>query len=123
MGVFVSGKSQGILGKSIFDWLRERLARRSMAEARPRFDDVPCLGPHGFTRIGYTRVGQRDASRTVVCVHGLTRNAATSTFSPQRLAERGVRVVAPDLPGRGRSEFLRTPRTTARRSISRRWPR
>ena len=34
-----------------------------------------------------------------MCVHGLTRNAATSISSRRRLVERGMRVVAPDLPG------------------------
>ena len=56
--------------------------------------------------MGYTEWGSADAPRTVVCVHGLTRNSRDFDFLAQRLVERGVRVVAPDLPGRGRSEFL-----------------
>jgi pimeloyl-ACP methyl ester carboxylesterase len=77
-----------------------------MAKFAPRFDDVPVLGPHGFTRMGYTEWGSAGALRTVVCVHGLTRNSRDFDILAQRFAERGVRVVAPDLPGRGRSEFL-----------------
>ena len=77
-----------------------------MPKLAPRFDDLPVLGPHGFTRVGYTEWGSVDAPRTVVCVHGLTRNSRDFDFLAQRLVERGVRVVAPDLPGRGRSEFL-----------------
>ena len=53
--------------------------------------------------MGYTAWGPEDAERTVVCVHGLTRNSRDFDFLAQRFAERGMRVVAPDLPGRGRS--------------------
>jgi pimeloyl-ACP methyl ester carboxylesterase len=76
-----------------------------MPKIAPRFGDVPVLGPHGFTRVGYTEWGERTARRTVVCVHGLTRNSRDFDFLAQRLVERGARVIAPDLPGRGRSEF------------------
>ena len=77
-----------------------------MAKIVPRFDELPVLGPHGFTRVGYTEWGERNAPRTVVCVHGLTRNSRDFDFLAQRLVERGARVIAPDLPGRGRSQFL-----------------
>jgi pimeloyl-ACP methyl ester carboxylesterase len=77
-----------------------------MPKTAPRFDDLPVLGPHGFTRVGYTEWGERSARRTIVCVHGLTRNSRDFDFLAQRLVERGARVIAPDLPGRGRSEFL-----------------
>lgn len=69
----------------------------------PRFGEFIALGPHGFTRLGYTAWGPGDAERTVVCVHGLTRNSRDFDFLAQRLAALGMRVVAPDLPGRGRS--------------------
>lgn len=75
-----------------------------MAKLTPRFDEVPVLGPHGFLRVGYTEWGPADAERTVVCVHGLTRNCRDFDFLAERLVERGARVIAPDLPGRGRSE-------------------
>jgi pimeloyl-ACP methyl ester carboxylesterase len=61
------------------------------------------LGPHGFTQVGYTAWGFEDAERTVVCMHGLTRNGRDFDFLAQRLAALAMRVVAPDLPGRGRS--------------------
>ena len=53
--------------------------------------------------MGYTAWGPEDAERTVICVHGLTRNSRDFDFLAQRLAALGMRVVAPDLPGRGRS--------------------
>lgn len=44
------------------------------------------------------------AERTpVVCLHGLTRNAADFEQLAQRLAARGHRVIVPDIRGRGRS--------------------
>jgi pimeloyl-ACP methyl ester carboxylesterase len=74
-----------------------------MAKLTPRFEEFLALGPHGFGRVGYTEWGARDAQRTVICVHGLTRNSRDFDFLAARLVERGMRVVAPDLPGRGRS--------------------
>lgn len=75
-----------------------------MATLAPRERQFIALGPHGFTRIGYVEWGPPDARHTVICVHGLTRNGRDFDFLAQHLAGRGLRVVAPDLPGRGRSE-------------------
>jgi len=73
----------------------------------PRLDDVSVLGPHGFVRVAYADWGPIGAGRrTVVCVHGMSRNGRDFDVLAQRLAARGMRVVAPDLPGRGRSEWL-----------------
>src|SRR4029453_19638321 len=75
---------------------------RSAASLSPRFREYIALGPHGSTQMGYTAWGPDDAERTVVCVHGLTRNSRDFDFLAQRLAALGMRVVGPDLPGRGR---------------------
>jgi len=72
----------------------------------PRFGEFAALGPHGFTRIGYVEWGPEHAEQTVICVHGLTRNSRDFDFLARRLVQRGMRVVAPDLPGRGRSEAM-----------------
>ncbi|MBX9631405.1 MAG: alpha/beta hydrolase [Burkholderiales bacterium] len=72
----------------------------------PRFHTYPLLGSFGFVRLHYTEWGPRDAERTVICLHGLTRNGRDFDFLARHLAQRGMRVVAPDLPGRGRSERL-----------------
>jgi pimeloyl-ACP methyl ester carboxylesterase len=76
---------------------------QSEAPLSPRFREFIALGPHGFTQMGYTAWGPEDAERTVVCVHGLTRNSRDFDFLAQRLAALAMRVIAPDLPGRGRS--------------------
>lgn len=75
-------------------------------ELSPREGSVHALGPHGFTRVAYFEWGPRDAAQVVVCVHGLTRNARDFDFLARRLADKGMRVVAPDLPGRGKSEWV-----------------
>ena len=118
MGVFVSGKSQGILGKNIYGWLKPTPDARAMRRGRAR------SGPHGFTRIAYVEWGPPDAEQVVLCVHGLTRNARDFDFLARRLAARGMRVVAPDLPGPRPQRLGRErPRTTRRRSTSPRRPR
>jgi pimeloyl-ACP methyl ester carboxylesterase len=76
------------------------------AELSPREGSVAALGPHGFTRVAYFEWGPRDAAQVVVCVHGLTRNARDFDFLAHRLAMRGLRVIAPDLPGRGKSDWV-----------------
>ena len=78
-------------------------------ELRPREGSVQALGPHGFTRIAYFEWGPESASQVVLCVHGLTRNARDFDFLARRLASKGMRVIAPDLPGRGKSDWVRVP--------------
>ncbi|WP_207478976.1 alpha/beta fold hydrolase [Arenibaculum pallidiluteum] len=67
------------------------------------------LSPAGFHRIAYAEWGAPDAGRTVVCVHGLTRNGRDFDFLAAGLAGAGLRVLCPDMPGRGRSDWLADP--------------
>ncbi|MEO5693131.1 MAG: alpha/beta hydrolase [Usitatibacter sp.] len=76
-----------------------------MAELTPRFDEAMAMGPHGLVRVAYTEWGRRDAEQVVLCVHGLTRNSRDFDYLARRLVNKGMRVVAPDLPGRGRSQW------------------
>ena len=75
----------------------------------PRQGQVAALGPRGFSRVAYVDWGPIDARHAVICVHGLTRNGRDFDLLAQALAREGCRVVAPDLPGRGRSEWLKRP--------------
>jgi pimeloyl-ACP methyl ester carboxylesterase len=59
--------------------------------------------------LGYIERGDEDAGRTVVCVHGLTRNAHDFDALAQALARRGRRVIAVDVAGRGQSSWLQDP--------------
>jgi pimeloyl-ACP methyl ester carboxylesterase len=78
-------------------------------ELTPREGEVASLGPHGFSKVAYVEWGPPEAEQVVVCVHGLTRNSRDFDYLARRLAVRGIRVIAPDLPGRGRSEWLANP--------------
>jgi pimeloyl-ACP methyl ester carboxylesterase len=100
------------------------LSARRMPKIAPRFDDLPVLGPHGFTRIGYTEWGERNARRTVVCVHGLTRNSRDFDFlAPAARRARRARDRARSPGPRAQRIRSRTRKTTARRFTWRRWPR
>lgn len=66
------------------------------------------LSPHGFHRIAYVAWGNRKAARTVICLHGLTRNGRDFDVLANALADE-FRVICPDMPGRGKSEPLSDP--------------
>jgi len=66
------------------------------------------LSPAGFHLIRYLEWGAHDGRPTVLCVHGLTRNAHDFDLLAERLARR-YRVVAVDVVGRGGSERLIDP--------------
>lgn len=68
---------------------------------------MPILTPAGFSELAWAEWGPDAPVRTVLCVHGLTRQGRD--FDPLAIsfAAAGWRVVAPDMPGRGRSTRLR----------------
>lgn len=66
------------------------------------------LGVHGFHRVAYVEWGEASAPRTVLCVHGLTRNGRDFDRLASVLAQRW-RVACPDIVGRGRSDWLPDP--------------
>jgi pimeloyl-ACP methyl ester carboxylesterase len=59
----------------------------------------------GFHRIAYTEWGEPGDDPAVVCVHGLSRNGRDFDFFSAALQAKR-RVICPDLPGRGRSDWL-----------------
>jgi len=63
----------------------------------------------GFHRVAYWQWGPQEAERTVVCVHGLTRQGRDFDVLARTLARAGWRVVCPDLVGRGMSGWLEDP--------------
>lgn len=69
---------------------------------------VACLSPAGFHRMAYTQWGREGAERTVVCVHGLTRNGRDFDHLALALTDTS-RVACPDVVGRGRSDWLGNP--------------
>jgi len=69
---------------------------------------VLCASPSGLHRLSYVEWGAPDNARVLVCVHGLARCARDFDPLAQALADR-YRVVCPDMPGRGFSDWLRDP--------------
>ena len=67
---------------------------------------LACLGPSGFHRVVYSEWPGPAGAPTLVCVHGLSRNAQDFDAIAEALSK-VYRVVCPDMPGRGRSEWLR----------------
>jgi pimeloyl-ACP methyl ester carboxylesterase len=76
----------------------------------PRLRDVLCASPAGLHRVAYwewlPEGGSGAGLPTVVCVHGLTRNARDFDLLAQRLSRR-YRVICADMPGRGHSQWLK----------------
>jgi pimeloyl-ACP methyl ester carboxylesterase len=50
--------------------------------------------------------GDVSAAQVVVCAHGLSRNGRDFDVIAQRMADKGARVLAVDVPGRGESDWL-----------------
>lgn len=66
------------------------------------------LGYHGFHRINYLEWGKPEhfnKQETLLCVHGLTRNARDFDYFAQKLCNQ-YRIVCPDVVGRGDSDHL-----------------
>jgi pimeloyl-ACP methyl ester carboxylesterase len=69
---------------------------------------VQCAGPHGLHRIHYTEWGDRTNPRVLVCAHGITRVCRDFDFLAQAMSGQ-YRVICPDMPGRGGSDWLTVP--------------
>jgi pimeloyl-ACP methyl ester carboxylesterase len=74
----------------------------------PRIRHFRGLSAHGFHRVVYYEWGAQDNPDVVVCVHGIGRNGRDFDVLGEALAPTH-RVLAPDMPGRGASEWLRDP--------------
>ncbi|MBX3587742.1 MAG: alpha/beta hydrolase [Ramlibacter sp.] len=78
----------------------------------PKLNYVPCPDTAGGHRMAYWQWGAADAAHVVVCVHGLSRQGRDFDVLAQALVARAggaLRVVCPDVAGRGRSDWLKDP--------------
>jgi pimeloyl-ACP methyl ester carboxylesterase len=75
---------------------------------RPQKRQVRCVSPSGLHRLAYLEWGTPNRERVLVCVHGLTRCARDFDVLAASLAA-DYRVICPDLPGRGDSDWLQAP--------------
>lgn len=69
-----------------------------------REGDVFCLSAQGFHRMHYVEWGDPRAERVAICVHGMTRSGRDFDELARALPE--LRVVCPDVVGRGSSDWL-----------------
>jgi pimeloyl-ACP methyl ester carboxylesterase len=85
---------------------------RTFAMADPTLNFIDCPDPAGTHRMAYWMWGDPQATHTVVCVHGLTRQGRDFDVLAQALVARSggaVRVICPDVAGRGHSDWLADP--------------
>ena len=78
----------------------------------PTLNYVSCPDSAGSHRMAYWLWGSADAPHVVVCVHGLSRQGRDFDALARALLERSaqpLRVVCPDVVGRGRSDWLADP--------------
>lgn len=89
-------------------------ANAASATLQPRLARVTCAHPGGLHQLAYREWfdpshGDRDSAPVVVCVHGLTRLSNDFDALARALAQRGWRVVCPDMIGRGDSDRVADP--------------
>jgi pimeloyl-ACP methyl ester carboxylesterase len=73
-----------------------------------KIKSVQCLSLAGLHRMSYKEWGDENNPNVLVCVHGVTRVADDFDSLAQSLAN-DYRVIAPDIVGRGRSDWLKNP--------------
>ena len=77
----------------------------------PRLAHVQCLDSRGLHRMAFWEWGDAASPHVVVCVHGLSRQGRDFDTLARDLLSRdpSLRVVCPDVVGRGRSDWLADP--------------
>jgi pimeloyl-ACP methyl ester carboxylesterase len=81
--------------------------------SEPTLNYVSCPDATGGHRMAYWQWGRADAPHVVLCVHGLSRQGRDFDTLAQALLTRasdGLRVVCPDVVGRGQSDWLQNPK-------------
>lgn len=66
---------------------------------------VKWLNGTEFNRLAYYEWGDSNNTQVVICAHGLTRNGRDFDYLASTL-EKDYRVICPDFPGRGQSDWL-----------------
>ncbi len=81
----------------------------------PDLNHVNCPDAGGAHRMAYWQWGRSVSGHVVVCVHGLSRQGRDFDVLARVLCEQavgqpgGIRVVCPDMAGRGESDWLKDP--------------
>lgn len=81
--------------------------------SEPTLHHVSCPDARGSHRMAYWQWGPASAGHVVLCVHGLTRQGRDFDTLARALLARAahgtLRVVCPDVAGRGQSDWLQDP--------------
>ena len=78
----------------------------------PTLNYLTCPDATGGHRMAYWQWGDEQSSHMVVCVHGLTRQGRDFDTLAQALCRQAtapIRVICPDVAGRGQSDWLKDP--------------
>ena len=67
---------------------------------------ILCLATDDFHKVSYMDWGNPDSKKIAICVHGVSRNGRDFDYLARALVPQGYRVICPDMPGRGASEWL-----------------
>ena len=89
-----------------------RIVKGYCTMADPKLNYVQCPDTTGGHRMAYWEWGDASADHVIVCVHGLSRQGRDFDVLAQALVEKSgdkVRVVCPDVVGRGESDWLKDP--------------
>jgi pimeloyl-ACP methyl ester carboxylesterase len=82
---------------------------------QPSLNNVNCPDATGSHRMAYWQWGDPASAHVVLCVHGLTRQGRDFDVLARALCERAsaagssLRVICPDVVGRGQSDWLKDP--------------
>lgn len=80
--------------------------------SEPTLNYLMCPDAAGGHRMAYWQWGEPQSSHVVVCVHGLTRQGRDFDTLAQGLCRQAaapIRVICPDVAGRGQSDWLKDP--------------
>lgn len=80
--------------------------------ADPTLNFIQCPDAKGGHRMAYWQWGDAGAAHSILCVHGLTRQGRDFDVLAQALLARAahpVRVICPDVAGRGMSDWFADP--------------
>ncbi len=78
----------------------------------PTLNYVACPEAQGGHRMAYWQWGQDHCGHVIVCAHGLTRQGRDFDVLARTLCEEAqgkIRVICPDVVGRGQSDWLKDP--------------
>ena len=79
---------------------------------QPTLNFVNCPDAQGQHRMAYWQWGEASCDHVIICAHGLSRQGRDFDVLAQSLLEAApskVRIVCPDVVGRGKSDWLKDP--------------